>query len=84
MLENADLTLDDITILDFADDAKAAAAFLRGEGDFYYGSLPQGSNCSRNQTMSRLRATRQSGQPGCGLAIPLSWRTTWTRTKTPS
>jgi ABC-type nitrate/sulfonate/bicarbonate transport system substrate-binding protein len=41
MLENAGLTLDDITILDFADDAKAAAAFLRGEGDFYYGSLPQ-------------------------------------------
>jgi ABC-type nitrate/sulfonate/bicarbonate transport system substrate-binding protein len=41
MLENADLTLDDVRILDFADDAKAAAAFLRGEGDFYYGSLPQ-------------------------------------------
>jgi ABC-type nitrate/sulfonate/bicarbonate transport system substrate-binding protein len=41
MLENANLTLDDIKILDFADDAKAAAAFLRGEGDFYYGSLPQ-------------------------------------------
>jgi ABC-type nitrate/sulfonate/bicarbonate transport system substrate-binding protein len=41
MLENADLTLDDIKIIDFADDAKAAAAFLRGEGDFYYGSLPQ-------------------------------------------
>jgi len=41
MLENADLTLDDVKILDFADDAKAAAAFLRGEGDFYYGSLPQ-------------------------------------------
>ncbi len=41
MLENADLTLDDVTILDFADDAKAAAAFLRGEGDFYVGSLPQ-------------------------------------------
>jgi ABC-type nitrate/sulfonate/bicarbonate transport system substrate-binding protein len=41
MLENAALTLEDIEILDFADDAKAAAAFLRGEGDFYYGSLPQ-------------------------------------------
>ncbi len=41
MLENADLTLNDVRILDFADDAKAAAAFLRGEGDFYYGSLPQ-------------------------------------------
>jgi len=40
-LANADLTLDDVRILDFADDAKAAAAFLRGEGDFYYGSLPQ-------------------------------------------
>jgi len=41
MLANAGLTLNDVRILDFADDAKAAAAFLRGEGDFYYGSLPQ-------------------------------------------
>jgi ABC-type nitrate/sulfonate/bicarbonate transport system substrate-binding protein len=40
-LSNAGLTLDDVEIIDFADDAKAAAAFLRGEGDYYTGSLPQ-------------------------------------------
>lgn len=31
----------DITLLNFADDQKAAAAFLAGDGDFYIGSLPQ-------------------------------------------
>jgi ABC-type nitrate/sulfonate/bicarbonate transport system substrate-binding protein len=41
MLGNADLTMDDVTVLDFADDAKSGAAFMRGEGDFYVGSLPQ-------------------------------------------
>ncbi len=35
------LTLDDIKLLNFADDQKAAMAFMRGEGDFYMGSLPQ-------------------------------------------
>lgn len=32
---------DDVEIIDFADDSKAALAFTRGEGDFFMGSLPQ-------------------------------------------
>jgi ABC-type nitrate/sulfonate/bicarbonate transport system substrate-binding protein len=35
------LTLDDVTLLNFADDQKAAMAFMKGEGDIYIGSLPQ-------------------------------------------
>ncbi len=35
------LTADDIKFLNFADDQKAAMAFMRGAGDFYIGSLPQ-------------------------------------------
>lgn len=35
------LTVDDIKLLNFADDQKAAMAFMRGSGDFYIGSLPQ-------------------------------------------
>jgi len=35
------LTLDDIKLLNFADDQKAAMAFMRESGDFYMGSLPQ-------------------------------------------
>ena len=30
-----------VKIVDFADDSKAALAFIRGTGDFYMGSLPQ-------------------------------------------
>jgi ABC-type nitrate/sulfonate/bicarbonate transport system substrate-binding protein len=41
MLSQAGMTLDDINIISFADDQKAALAFIRGEGDFYTGSLPQ-------------------------------------------
>jgi ABC-type nitrate/sulfonate/bicarbonate transport system substrate-binding protein len=35
------LTQDDVKFLNFADDQKAAMAFIRGSGDFYIGSLPQ-------------------------------------------
>ncbi|MBA7614747.1 hypothetical protein ES703_22016 [subsurface metagenome] len=35
------LTLDDVKLLNFADDQKAAMAFMRGAGDIYMGSLPQ-------------------------------------------
>ena len=35
------LTADDISFLEFADDQKAAIAFMKGSGDFYIGSLPQ-------------------------------------------
>jgi ABC-type nitrate/sulfonate/bicarbonate transport system substrate-binding protein len=41
MLDNAGLKPSDVKILDFADDSKAATAFLGGTGDFYMGSLPQ-------------------------------------------
>ena len=40
-LEQVGLTLDDVKVLDFQNDAQAAAAFLRGTGDLYTGSLPQ-------------------------------------------
>ncbi len=35
------MTLDDVKIAEFPDDAKAALAFETGLGDFYMGSLPQ-------------------------------------------
>jgi len=35
------LTLEDVKLLNFADDQKAAMAFIRGAGDIYMGSLPQ-------------------------------------------
>jgi len=40
-LAQVGLTEDDVTLVNFADDQKAATAFLAGEGDFYIGSLPQ-------------------------------------------
>lgn len=40
MLDQEGLTLDDVKILDFADEAKSGLAFLRGEGDYYLGGLP--------------------------------------------
>ncbi|MGD8449934.1 MAG: hypothetical protein PVF36_11955, partial [Desulfobacterales bacterium] len=35
------LTEKDVKFLNFADDQKAAVAFMKGSGDFYIGSLPQ-------------------------------------------
>ena len=40
-LDQVGLTIDDIVIKDFADDAAAGLAFTRGVGDYYVGSLPQ-------------------------------------------
>ena len=40
-IDDAGLTLDDIEIIDFANDAQAAFAFIGGTGDFYTGSLPE-------------------------------------------
>lgn len=40
-LSQAGLTLEDVKVLAFPDDAKAALAFETGEGDYYMGSLPQ-------------------------------------------
>lgn len=42
-LEAAGIDPKDVKINDFADDAKAALAFQRGDGDFYTGALPQQS-----------------------------------------
>ncbi len=41
LLAKGGMSLKDVKILDFADDEKAATAFLSGSGDFYTGSLPQ-------------------------------------------
>ena len=41
MLAQADMNLDDIEIIGFADDEKAALAFIQGTADFFTGSLPQ-------------------------------------------
>lgn len=41
MLGQVGLGLDDINLIGMADDQKAAAAFIQGEGDYYIGSLPQ-------------------------------------------
>lgn len=35
------ISIDEVKLLNFADDQKAATAFIRGTGDFYMGSLPQ-------------------------------------------
>ena len=43
LLAYAGLERSDIEIIDLADDAKAATAFLQGQGDFYMGSLAQES-----------------------------------------
>jgi ABC-type nitrate/sulfonate/bicarbonate transport system substrate-binding protein len=40
-LSQVNLTLDDVTVYEFADDPTAAAAFEQGTGDFYIGSLPE-------------------------------------------
>jgi len=40
-LNQVGLTADDVEFLYFADDARAALAFMTGSGDFYIGSLPQ-------------------------------------------
>lgn len=41
ILEDVGVSLEDVKILDFPDDAQAALAFMRGTGDLYIGSLPQ-------------------------------------------
>ena len=41
MVERVGLTLDDVEIIEFANQQTAGLAFIRGEGDYYMGSLPQ-------------------------------------------
>lgn len=40
-LENVGMKYGDVKVMNFQNDAQAATAFLRGEGDLYTGSLPQ-------------------------------------------
>ena len=47
-LSQAGMTLDDVTIVNFADDEKAALAYLGGTGDFYMGGLPSEINILQN------------------------------------
>jgi ABC-type nitrate/sulfonate/bicarbonate transport system substrate-binding protein len=48
VLEQAGLTLDDVTTVNFPDDEKAALAAIGGEGDFYMGGLPSEINLLMN------------------------------------
>lgn len=50
VLEQGDLTIDDITTINFADDEKAALATIGGEGDFYIGGLPSETNLLQNHS----------------------------------
>jgi ABC-type nitrate/sulfonate/bicarbonate transport system substrate-binding protein len=48
VLGQGGLTLDDIEIVEFADDEKAALAMIGGTGDFYMGGLPSEINLLSN------------------------------------
>ena len=48
VLEQAGLSIDDVQTINFADDEKAALAFIGGEGDFYIGGLPSEINLLMN------------------------------------
>jgi ABC-type nitrate/sulfonate/bicarbonate transport system substrate-binding protein len=47
-LDQAGMTLDDVEIVNFPDDEKAALAFIGGTGDFYMGGLPSEINLLQN------------------------------------
>lgn len=47
-LDQAGMTLDDVTIVNFPDDEKAAIAYIGGTGDFYMGGLPSEINILQN------------------------------------
>jgi ABC-type nitrate/sulfonate/bicarbonate transport system substrate-binding protein len=48
VLEQGELSIDDITTINFPDDEKAALAMIGGEGDFYIGGLPSEINLLMN------------------------------------
>jgi ABC-type nitrate/sulfonate/bicarbonate transport system substrate-binding protein len=50
VLDQAGLTLSDITTINFSDDEKAALAAIGGEGDFYMGGLPSELNLLMNHS----------------------------------
>jgi ABC-type nitrate/sulfonate/bicarbonate transport system substrate-binding protein len=64
MLANANLTVDDVKFLEFGDDAKAAAAFMKGEGDFYTGGLPQEISILNQGGYVALAGNEQIGESG--------------------
>jgi ABC-type nitrate/sulfonate/bicarbonate transport system substrate-binding protein len=48
LLEQGGMTLDDVEVINFADDEKAALAMIGGTGDFYMGGLPSEINLLSN------------------------------------
>lgn len=50
VVEQAGLSFDDVQTINFADDEKAALAFISGEGDFYIGGLPSEINLLMNHS----------------------------------
>ena len=48
VLDQAGMTIDDVTTLNFPDDEKAALALIGGTGDFYMGGLPSEINLLQN------------------------------------
>ncbi len=48
MLEQGGMSLDDVNVLNFADDEKSALALVGGTGDFYMGGLPAELNLLTN------------------------------------
>jgi ABC-type nitrate/sulfonate/bicarbonate transport system substrate-binding protein len=48
LLEDIGYTLDDVTLINFPDDEKAAIAMIGGTGDFYMGGLPSEINLIMN------------------------------------
>ena len=50
VLEQAGMSFEDVQTINFADDEKAALAFISGEGDFYIGGLPSEINLLMNHS----------------------------------
>jgi len=48
VLQQADMSLSDVQTINFADDEKAALAFIGGKGEFYMGGLPSEINLLMN------------------------------------
>jgi len=50
VLGEGDMEIDDVQTINFADDEKAALAFISGEGEFYIGGLPSEINLLMNHS----------------------------------
>ncbi len=86
VLGQAGLTIDDIQTINFADDEKAALAFISGEGDFYIGGLPSEINLLMNHS-DQFQLIGGAEIPGSGrphgTATSHRRRTGWRRMRTP-